>query len=87
MKEIIASLLESYERGKVSRRQLIQGLAAIAASAHTVPAFGSTFQGVGLNHIAIRVTNVQQRVCPQRLVGVAPNDLMWRGEQRPISEH
>ena len=60
MKEIIASLLESYERGKVSRRQLIQGLAAIAASAHTVPAFGSTFQGVGLNHIAVRVTNVQR---------------------------
>jgi len=58
MKEIIASLLESYERGKVSRRQLIQGLAAIAASGHTVPAFGSTF--VGLNHIAIRVTNVQR---------------------------
>ncbi len=60
MKEIIASLLESYERGKVSRRQLIQGLAAIAASAHTVPAFGSTFRGVALNHIAIRVTNVQR---------------------------
>src|SRR5437667_9923248 len=60
MKEIIASLLESYERGKVSRRQLIQGLAAIAASAHTVPAFGSPFQGVGLNHIAIGVTNVQR---------------------------
>ena len=58
MKEIIASLLESYERGKVSRRQSIQGLAAIAASGHTVPAFGSTF--VGLNHIAIRVTNVQR---------------------------
>ena len=60
MKEIIASLLESYERGKVSRRQLIQGLAAIAASAHTVPAFGSTFRRVALNHIAIRVTNVQR---------------------------
>jgi len=58
MKEIIASLLETYERGKVSRRQSIQGLAAIAASGHTVPAFGSTF--VGLNHIAIRVTNVQR---------------------------
>src|SRR5437867_11622372 len=60
MKVIVASLLESYERGKVSRRQLIQRLAAIAASAHTVPAFGSTFQGVGLNHIAVRVTNVQR---------------------------
>src|SRR5207249_1041011 len=60
MKEIIASLLESYERRKVSRRQLIQDLAAIAASAHTVPALGSTFQGVGLNHIAIRVTDVQR---------------------------
>jgi len=39
---------------------LIQGIAALAASAQTVPALGSTFQGVGLNHITIRVTNVQR---------------------------
>ena len=30
MKQIISDMLESYELGKVSRRQLIQGLAVIA---------------------------------------------------------
>jgi catechol-2,3-dioxygenase len=59
MKEIISNLLEGYELGKLDRRQLIQGLAAIAASACATPADASTFQGRALNHIAIRVTNVQ----------------------------
>jgi hypothetical protein len=60
MKQIISNLLENYELGRVSRRQLIQGLAALAAAPHVVPARGSTFRGVALNHIAIRVTNVQR---------------------------
>jgi hypothetical protein len=48
MKEIISNLLESYELGKLDRRQLIQGLAAIAASACATPADASTFQGRAL---------------------------------------
>ena len=60
MKEIISNLLKSYELGKLDRRQLIQGLAAIAVSAHPVAADASTFQGLALNHIAIRVANVQR---------------------------
>jgi catechol 2,3-dioxygenase-like lactoylglutathione lyase family enzyme len=60
MKQIISNLLERYELGRINRRQLIQGLAALAAAPRTVPAEGSTFRGVGLNHIAIRVTNVQR---------------------------
>lgn len=58
MEQLISRLLEGYERGRVTRRQLIQGLGAIAAASYVVPADGSTFQGVALNHIAIRVTNV-----------------------------
>jgi catechol 2,3-dioxygenase-like lactoylglutathione lyase family enzyme len=60
MKEIISNLLESYELGKVNRRQVIQGLAAVASSAYAIPADASTFQGRALNHIAIRVTNVRR---------------------------
>lgn len=59
MKEIISSMLESYELGRVSRRQLIQNLAAIAA-AYPVAAHASTFQGAALNHVALRVTNVRR---------------------------
>ncbi len=60
MKQLISNMLESYEGGRVSRRQLVQGLAAIAAAGYAAPAEASTFQGVGLNHVALRVTNVQR---------------------------
>ena len=58
MKPLISKMLESYEQGKVTRRQLVQGLAAIAAAAQTSPAAGSTFRGLSINHIALRVTNI-----------------------------
>lgn len=58
MQQIISNMLESYERGRITRRQLITGLAAAATAAQAVPASGSTFQGIGLNHIALRVTDV-----------------------------
>ena len=71
MEQIISKILERYERGKISRRQLIQGLAAIATLAPTAPAFGSTFQGVAINHIALRVTSVQRsRDFYQKLLGL-----------------
>jgi len=60
MKQIISEMLECYELGKLSRRQLIQSLAVMAGAAYPARAAGSTFQGVALNHIAIRVTNVQR---------------------------
>ena len=60
MKQIISNFLEGYELGRINRRQLVQGLAAIAAAGYAAPAEASTFQGVGLNHITIRVTDVQR---------------------------
>jgi hypothetical protein len=50
MQQIIFRMLESYEQGRLGRRQLIQGLAAIAAARHAAAASGSTFQGTALNH-------------------------------------
>lgn len=68
MKQTISEMLERYERGGISRRELIQGLAAVAmgaagstasaASQATSPAAESPFKGVDLNHIALRVTDV-----------------------------
>ncbi len=56
MERIISSMLERYERGLVGRRQLVRSLAAaLLVSAN---ARGSTFEGVGINHIALRVTNI-----------------------------
>jgi catechol 2,3-dioxygenase-like lactoylglutathione lyase family enzyme len=60
MRQMISDMLESYELGKVSRRQLVQALAVIAGAAYPARAATSTFQGVAVNHVAIRVTNVQR---------------------------
>ncbi len=60
MKRVISEMLERYEDGRITRRQLIQALGAIATASYAAPLYASTFQGVGLNHIAIRVTNVQR---------------------------
>jgi len=58
MEHIIAKILSAYDRGIVSRRQLIQAVTGVVSAAGAAHAANSTFQGVGLNHIAIRVTNV-----------------------------
>lgn len=58
MERIISGMLNEYERGKLGRRQLIQSLVALAAAAAPAPAAESTFKGAGLNHIAIRVTDI-----------------------------
>src|SRR5437899_3257263 len=102
MEAMISNLLESYELGKVSRRQLIQGLATLATTARAMPAFASTFQGVALNHIAINVTNVQRsRDFYQKLLGLpvvresesncflglGKNFLTLFGKQNPGMDH
>jgi catechol 2,3-dioxygenase-like lactoylglutathione lyase family enzyme len=65
MKTEIHQLIDQFSQGKISRRQLIASLTAwvafaggtrrgLAAQAPPAP----LFQAVGLNHIALRVTNV-----------------------------
>jgi hypothetical protein len=44
--QIISRMRESYEHGRVSRRQLIQGLTAVAATGYAATASASTFQGI-----------------------------------------
>jgi len=63
-------MIETYERGRLSRRALIQGMATIAAP-YPALVSGSTFQGVGLNHIAIRVSKVKRsRDFYEKLLGL-----------------
>jgi S-formylglutathione hydrolase FrmB len=51
---VIEKMLTDDEDGRVSRRQLIAVLSAGAIGAVSAPAAQPTFQGVGLNHIALR---------------------------------
>jgi lactoylglutathione lyase len=63
--DIAERLVEDFERGLLSRRQLVSNLlglgAALAVTARTTEAHdsdGPTFQATGLNHVALNVRNV-----------------------------
>ena len=58
MKHTISKLLEAYENRKLSRRDLVQGLALLAAGAGTAEAAG--FQGNSINHVSLFVSNLQR---------------------------
>ena len=57
MKHAIEGLLGQYEQGRINRRALVAGLAALATAG---PARGGAFQSLGLNHIAVRVADVKR---------------------------
>jgi catechol 2,3-dioxygenase-like lactoylglutathione lyase family enzyme len=58
MQDTISRLLTTYENGKMSRRQLVQGLAVLAAGSSTLSAAG--FEGNGINHVSLQVSNLQR---------------------------
>jgi len=58
MQDTISRLLKTYENGKMSRRQLVQGLAVLAAGSGTASAAG--FEGNGINHVSLQVSNLQR---------------------------
>jgi catechol 2,3-dioxygenase-like lactoylglutathione lyase family enzyme len=58
MNDTISKLLEAYEKGNMSRRRLIQGLALLAAGSTAAEAAG--FQGNSINHVSLYVSNLQR---------------------------
>jgi len=64
MEHIIARLLQDFEHGMMSRRQLIQSLAAIAGSVAITPppaagaaADGQVFKATAFNHVSYQVAD------------------------------
>jgi catechol 2,3-dioxygenase-like lactoylglutathione lyase family enzyme len=58
MESTISRLLATYERGKMSRRELVQGLALLAAASGTASAAG--FQGSSINHVSLYVSDLKR---------------------------
>jgi len=58
MTSAISKLLATYESGKLSRRDLVQGLALLAAGTGTMSAAG--FQGSSINHVSLYVSDLQR---------------------------
>jgi catechol 2,3-dioxygenase-like lactoylglutathione lyase family enzyme len=72
MKDTISRLLKTYENGKLSRRDLVQGLALLAASSGAASAAG--FQGNSINHVSLYVNNLQRSTdFYQRVFGCTVN--------------
>jgi metallothiol transferase len=62
----ISALVDQFAAGRLSRRDLVRGLTAIVAAAAGTSARAaaqqrqSTFQALGLNHLALRVTDLDR---------------------------
>lgn len=65
MRHLIEELMETIERGEISRREMVGRLTALVGAvgmaggrALAAPQATSTFKAVGLNHIALHVTDI-----------------------------
>jgi catechol 2,3-dioxygenase-like lactoylglutathione lyase family enzyme len=64
MESIISNLIASFEKGALSRRELIRGLAMLAAASGTASAGLQQpgFKGTKIDHISVQVTNLQRSI-------------------------
>jgi catechol 2,3-dioxygenase-like lactoylglutathione lyase family enzyme len=64
MEAIISNLVANFEKGVLSRRELIRGLALLAAASGTASAGLQQpgFKGAKIDHISIQVTNLRRSI-------------------------
>ncbi len=60
MEKVISNLLKHFDRGTLSRRELMQGLALLAVASTTASA--AEFQSSSVNHISIQVSDLRRSV-------------------------
>jgi catechol 2,3-dioxygenase-like lactoylglutathione lyase family enzyme len=93
MEPIVADLVSRFERGALTRRQLIQALSMlVAAPAAAVDAGQApSLHGTGIDHVSILVTDMQRSAAfYQRVFGMTqvsedkPNQILRLGTQRTI---
>jgi catechol 2,3-dioxygenase-like lactoylglutathione lyase family enzyme len=61
---IISSLVTRFEKGTLTRRELIRGLAMLAAAGGTAAAAAEEagFKGAKIDHVSIQVSNLQRSI-------------------------
>jgi catechol 2,3-dioxygenase-like lactoylglutathione lyase family enzyme len=63
MESIISDLLTNFEKGALSRRELVRGLAMLAASGTAAAAQEEIdFKGADIDHVSIQVADLQRSV-------------------------
>lgn len=73
--KLISDLVERYESGKLSRRELIQGLTALAVAGHAgaAAAQNAGMIATGIDHVSVRVSDMQRSAeFYQSLFGLTP---------------
>ena len=60
MEHLISNLLSRFERGGLTRRQLVQALAMVAVSGTTASAAG--LQGASINHVSVLVSDMARSI-------------------------
>jgi catechol 2,3-dioxygenase-like lactoylglutathione lyase family enzyme len=93
MKRIFTDLVERFDNGTLSRRELIQGLTAIAAAGAATPAKSqeTPFESRGIDHVSIQVTDLARSIeFYERIFGLSvlnedePNKISRMGTTRVI---
>ena len=89
MQAMISNLLSRFEKGALTRRELVQGLAALAAAggtASTAPAQEAGIKGVKIDHISIQVSDLPRSIAfYQKMFGLTvvsedkPNEIVRLG--------
>jgi catechol 2,3-dioxygenase-like lactoylglutathione lyase family enzyme len=62
MESMISNLLAHVEKGSLSRRELVQGLAMLAGSTAAAAQEDLEFSGANIDHVSIRVADLQRSV-------------------------
>ncbi|MBI3047347.1 MAG: VOC family protein [Acidobacteria bacterium] len=94
MEPIVDNLVRGFERGALTRRQLIQGLSALVTAAAAAPvdaAQAGGLRGTGIDHVSILVTDLQRSAAfYQSVFGLTPvsedkpNQILRLGTNRTI---
>jgi catechol-2,3-dioxygenase len=94
METVIADLVTDFERGALTRRQLIRGLAMLAAagaSSSVGLAQSGSLQGTGIDHVSLLVSDLQHSAMfYQSLFGFSqvsedkPNQILRLGTTRTL---
>jgi catechol 2,3-dioxygenase-like lactoylglutathione lyase family enzyme len=60
MEHLISNLLGRYEKGSLTRRELIQGLAMLTVASGTLSAADTGFAAATINHVSIQVSDIKR---------------------------
>ena len=86
MEAMISRLVSRFEKGKLSRRELVQGLTAIAATGSTALGQETVLKATKVDHVSIQVTDLPRAVAfYQKIFGLRvvsedkPNEIVRLG--------